>query len=53
MELGGLVYHKKYVYSSTVPFRVRIHTITLSVHLNYPFRLKALAGDNYLNIKRF
>ena len=27
-----------------VPFRVRVHTITLSVHLNGPFRLQALAG---------
>ena len=27
-----------------MPFRVRIHTITLFVHLNYPFRLQALTG---------
>ena len=30
--------------TGSVPFRVRIHTITLSVHLNSPFRLQALTG---------
>ena len=36
-ELAGLI-------PPIVPFRVRVHTITLSVHLNDPFRLQALTG---------